>query len=313
MHTGYRARIVAHSKSPDNTEIVTMEATYPRFIHAEIMTHRASARNAQSSRATPTRKVLEAVLKHPAGFVHWGQNQGGMQARNEVHPILRWLFAQLWYGARFPALLVAFILWKLGAHKQVVNRILEPWSWITVVLTMTGDALPNFFGLRAHPDAQPEFQKIAWMLYLAYVESRPKRLKYHEWHLPYVVEQDYYEASERFAQGSPQWWELLKKCSTARCCRVSTLNHDGLRIQAKDLDTYAKLLYPPYGKSETWTPNDPRHTSPFEHVAKPSYDQRVRSGPFLGWIQHRKEITGETITKMPERLTQGRIEMPTFV
>jgi hypothetical protein len=314
MKTGYDAKIVAHSKAPGGREIVTYELTYPRWLHPEIMTHRSTARNASSSRATPTKEYLKAVWRHPAGFVFWGLNEKGMQSRKEAPPVLRWIFQQLWYGARFPVLIVAFILWKLGAHKQFVNRILEPWAWITVVLTMTDDALPNFFGLRAHPDAQPEFQKLAYLMFLALKASVPRKLRYGQWHLPYIDINDCVEVGNKLGRDTTAYWDCLKACSVARCCRISIKPFDSdKRSTVKDLDTHGKLLYPPDGNPVTWNPECPRHASPFEHVARPNTSDDIFSGPFRGWVQYRKELDHETIQEMPRRFNLDTLEFPDFV
>jgi len=46
-------KVIADSISPEGKRITTLEARYWRGIHAELMTHRAFARNAASSRAIP--------------------------------------------------------------------------------------------------------------------------------------------------------------------------------------------------------------------------------------------------------------------
>lgn len=310
MHTGYRAKMILHSRSEVGAEAYTMELTYPRFIHAEVMTHRDRARNAGSSRAIPIPKYLVSVIRHPAEPAHWGQNQKGMQAEHELSGWRKWLARKLWRGARYPAVAFAWLLWKLGAHKQVVNRIVEPWTWITTIMTFTGQAVPNFFGLRAHPDADPSFQKIAYMALAEVMNSVPQELGIGQWHLPYVTAEER-EWVKRFNPNTGGWEPLnpiysdlqLKMMSTARCCRVSVVPPGSVKPDPKkDFDTYNKLLFPPTGKREEWNPGDPRHVSPFEHVLMAVADPNYRSGPMVGFKQHRKEIEGETITSMPVRL-----------
>jgi hypothetical protein len=70
-----------------------------------------------------------------------------------------------------------------GYHKQIVNRMLEPFSHIKVVCTAT--EYDNFFYLRCHPDAQPEIQKLAELMYDAREASTPVKLNPGSWHVPY--------------------------------------------------------------------------------------------------------------------------------
>ena len=69
------AKIVADSVNPVGDRITTFVCTYPRFIHSEVMTHRAFSRNAASSRAIPVKKMIEAIGTNPAKPIFWGKNQ----------------------------------------------------------------------------------------------------------------------------------------------------------------------------------------------------------------------------------------------
>lgn len=73
------AKVIAASARQGCPPIVTMELRYPRFIHAEFMTHRVFSRNASSSRAVPVKKMIQDVIDDPAMPVRWGANQPGMQ------------------------------------------------------------------------------------------------------------------------------------------------------------------------------------------------------------------------------------------
>lgn len=136
-----------------NTRITSMELEYPRFIHAEFMTHRKFSRNASSSRAIPVAKMIQAVINNPAMPIHWGKNQAGMQAHEELDDSAKESVERLWLDAKDCAVQVAKEMNDLGAHKQIVNRILEPFTHIHVIVTATDFA--NFFALRDHEDAQP--------------------------------------------------------------------------------------------------------------------------------------------------------------
>ena len=149
----FSARVLLDSVSPGGARLVTMELRYPRFIHAEMMTHRMFSRNAGSSRAIPIKKMIAAVREDPAMPVHWGQNQSGMAARRELSGTALDAAQRVWKDALDAALAAAERLsdQDIDLHKQLVNRLLEPFAWITVIVTATEWA--NFFTQRLHPDA----------------------------------------------------------------------------------------------------------------------------------------------------------------
>lgn len=178
----YEVKIIADSVAPCGKRLTTLTATYPRFIHAEIMTHRDRARNAASSRAIPWSKMRDAILTNPVVPLIFGSEQRGMQTGGEIDNPSQ--AHHRWMEARDKALAQADALHALGVHKSLVNRIVEPWMWITVVMSATEWA--NFFRLRCHPDAEIHFQKIAGMMRDALAGSIPVSLGYGVWHLPFV-------------------------------------------------------------------------------------------------------------------------------
>lgn len=240
------AKIIADSVNPAGSRLTTMQLRYPRFIHSEFMTHRVFSRNASSSRAIPVSKLIEDVENDPAVPLRWGRNQPGMQAHEELSN-LEQLSARLhWDSALREAVYHAKRLASLGAHKQVVNRILEPFAHISVVVTST--EWNNFFALRDHPDAQPEMQELARAMRKALSESVPRRLKAGYWHLPYIAPNCGFGASEM----------QLVKISAARCARVSYLKHDGTPPSAEEeLALFDRLAG-----------HNPPHASPLEHQAQ---------------------------------------------
>ncbi len=265
----FRSRVVADSFY--KTRITTLEVTYPRFIHSEIMTHRDRARNAGSSRAIPNSVMLNAIITDPVIPIYWGANQKGMQTGNEIELRDRMEAERIWLDARDYCVAAAEKLSKLQVHKSLVNRLTEPWMWITVVMTAT--TWKNFFDQRCHPDAEIHFQKIAGMMKKSIEESKPEVLDKGEWHLPYIMEDEINFDLER-----------VKLASVARCARVSYVQHGSkVRSIAKDIDL-AKDLIKGSG--------DMGHRSPFEHVAQ-AQDIEYRSGPFMGWHQLRKEYWNE--------------------
>lgn len=267
------AKIVADSVSGANKRIVTVECQYPRFIHGEVMTHRVFSRNAMSSRAIPVAKMIEQARGNPAMPVHWGANQPGMQASAEVQHALHAM--DLWRMAAAAAAGIAEQMAAIGLHKQVANRILEPFQWMRTLITST--EWDNFFELRCHPDAQPEFQVLAKAVKDAADNSTPV-VRYsaatdEAWHLPYV------SADERLKLRLG----VLKKISTARCARVSYLTHDGETPDIdKDLELYEYLVG-----------STPIHASPCEHQAQ-AHDYATHvSRNFRGWVQHRATVDGK--------------------
>lgn len=265
-----QAKIIEDSISIEGKRITTFQLLYPRFIHAELMTHRVFSRNASSSRAIPVKKMIQMVREEPAMPIHWGKNQPGMQAKEEIQRV--GAAQDIWLRAARNAANIAEELHQIGLHKQVANRILEPFQHISVVLTAT--EFDNWFELRAHPDAQPEIQQLAMQMQGAMLASFPKILEVGEWHLPYVTED---ERNDQFFKANP---ELLRQVSAARCCRVSYLTHlNRIPSIEEDLKLCEKLV----GAR-------PLHASPFEHQATPLEDPTQRSGNFQGWFQYRKAI-----------------------
>jgi len=268
------------------------------------MTHRQFSRNASSSRAVPVEKLIEDIKNDTAGPIFWGKNQPGMQAFEECTNLVYGTYSneQAWLVARDRAIDMAQEFHKAGYHKQIVNRLLEPFSHINVVVTST--EWSNFFALRIHPSAQPEIQQLARSMKLAMDISTPKKLDYGHWHLPYITEEDKTQLEGdlkalKYAggdQGVPklnvekEFIDTLIKCSVARCARVSYMTYEMKKpTVAEDLKLYERLLGA-----------QPIHASPAEHMAYPDMKDSLNNwhhpelhGNFRGWIQYRKTLEGE--------------------
>ena len=132
------AEIVADSISPRGKRITSVKLCYPRFIHAELMTHRVFSRNASSSRAIPVKRMIAYLRSTPAMPVFWGSNQAGMQAGEELAPGDIEACRMVWLAGMQSAIATAQRLMDLGLHKQIANRVLEPWAHINVLVTATG-------------------------------------------------------------------------------------------------------------------------------------------------------------------------------
>ena len=264
----FQAIIIADSVSPVGKRLITLQLVFPRFILPEFNTHRVFSRNASSSRAIPVKKMIELIKSNPASPAEWGKNQPGMQAGEELSGEDLKLTKDLWAKAASSAIQIAEEMNQYGAHKQIINRILEPFQWANVIVTST--EWDNFFELRNHKDAQPEIRILASRMLDAMNNSIPKNLDYGNWHLPFINSSERIEYSE----------EHLLKMSTARCARVSYLTHEG---KAPSLEDDLKLY-------ERLVGSKPIHASPTEHQAKPNVDKNISSGNFKGWIQYRKTI-----------------------
>lgn len=265
---GYNAKIIADSISEYDNRLTTMEITFPRMVLAEFNTHRMFSRNSASSRAIPVEKQLQKIEEDPFIPVYFGKNQSGMQASEELDTGDRQIAEDMWLEARSCAVSHARNLLSMNVHKQITNRLLEPFMWHTVIVTAT--EWSNFFDLRAHKDAQPEIRVIAEMMRDLYLDSEPQLIRGEEWHLPFIQPEEYDGKFERD--------EKARKISAARCARVSYLTHDGKRDLEADLTLYERLV-------------SGGHMSPLEHVATPGY--RGFSGNFWGWTQFRKFIPNE--------------------
>ena len=242
------AKVIAHSSHAGCPDLYTIQVRYPRFIHSEVMTHRVFSRSASSSRAVPIDRMIQDVLDDPARPVFWGSNKPGMQAGDDIDDTVAAVFR--WDDAVMDAVENARRLADLGLHKQIVNRLLEPFAHISVVITATD--WDNFFTLRCHSAADPTMRVLAETIRDRMSASKAQPLDAGQWHLPYGG-----NLSE----------------SAARCARVSYLRHDGSAPDNADDMRLAGIL-----RAE-------KHMSPFEHQARPAPNQR--NANLSGWYSQR--------------------------
>lgn len=300
------AKIIADSISPENIRLTTLQLRYPKFIHGEFMTHRVFSRNASSSRAIPVERMVKDVMDDPVLPMHWGKNQPGMSAREECNTMVECILHDYkdeygtkivennirevaWIRARDQAINMALAFHKAGYHKQIVNRILEPFVHINVVVTATDWS--NFFALRIHPDAQPEINELATKIKEEMDKSDPWKCPNKSWHLPYMTFEDWADAPGDQDTVTTN----MIKCSVARCARVSYLTQEGKKPNIEDdLKLYDRLVG-----------SKPLHASPAEHQATPDrhlfestrnpiWMMAHEHGNFKGWRQYRKMLPGET-------------------
>ncbi len=265
------AKVVLASSYEGGKPIYSVQTSSPKWMLAELNTHRAFSRSSGSSRAVPIQTVVERIKANPYMPKTWGRAQPGMQSKEELEPALAHRAKVEWLRARDNAVDTALAMCDLGLHKQYANRILEPFMFIDTIITAT--EWDNFFHLRCHPDAQPEMQELACAIRDAINSAEVNELKRGEWHMPYVLPSEFDEFTTR---------ECLM-FSVARCARVSYLLHDGSTPdQEKDIALYKRLVG-----------SEPLHASPAEHQAcyDPLYPRALGyHRNFVGWVQLRALI-----------------------
>lgn len=303
MSTQIKATVIADSINVQGNRMTTMEIEYPRFILAELNTHRMLSKNSASSRAIPVAKMQDQMQNNPAMPVYWGANQPGMTAKEEIPNIS--MAKDVWDLARKTAMNFArFLSEDLKLHKQTANRITEPWMLMKTVIS--GTEWTNLEYLRDHPDAQPEFGVLAKCIKTAKEASTPMLLQPNEWHLPYVKtirnktgSIEYYDENDKLIP-----LEKARMISASCCAQVSYRMQNASLEKAEDI--FAKLNLHPEA-------TQPMHASPVEHQATPispevygkmsvhwpsgvthaDRKQQLWSGNLNGWIQFRKTIANE--------------------
>lgn len=272
MPTEIHANILVDSVNPNDDRLTTLEVVFPRFILAEFNTHRVFSRNSASSRALPTKTLLERVRTDTVTPVEWGKNQRGMQSTELLDKGYATSAEIHWRRQAAMAANTAERLSEIGVHKQTANRVLEPFLWHTAVVSAT--EWENFFEQRCSPLAQPEMRVLAESMRDAIYQSEPKERGWGDWHLPFIKHEDVSDVLLRWTTDPIESMRLLRRISVARCARVSYLTHDGRRDIEADLELYERLV----GSS-------PPHLSPLEHVAAAYATKPL--GNFAGWHQLR--------------------------
>lgn len=298
-----QAKIICDSLG--HTRLTTFEIEFPRFLQAELNTHKQLAKNSASSRAIPVEKQLERVRNDPFVPQWWGANQKGMQA--SVALTDTGFAKDVWIQARNECIRATGSLQGAGLHKQYANRLLELWSYQKVIITGDADSWANFFNLRVSEHAQPEFDELAGLMLQAYVASEPFKLEVGEWHLPYQgPPHDPINPCVTVVHGHPLEWNEGHTnvprhpfvTSAAACARVSYRSEKVTTLE-EDQTLVHRLI-------------EGGHWSPFEHQAQVmpdnwlSFDEEKgwepftprTDGPWSGWKQLRKFFPGENRTKL---------------
>ena len=225
----------------NGARLISVECVYPRVIHAEVLRHKDFSNSVSSSRATPVERIIEDCTYIPS---HFYRNQKGMVGGDEItgEELLR--VRDNWIYARESAITSALRLSEMSVHKQHVNRLLEPFSYVCHLITATG--WDRFFTQRLAKDADPVIQALAKCVKEAMARSTPV---VRNAHYPYVTEK------ERTALRPA----ACSRVSAARCARLSYLKHDGTAATVEeDIELFKRLA-------------DAGHWSPMEHTARASF------------------------------------------
>lgn len=272
----YSTNILADSVNPLGDRLTTLEVTLPRFLLAEFNTHRMLSRNSASSRAIPTEQQIERVLEDP--FVPtFNARVKGMGIGEALANSAQIAARKDWLDARDAAVKAARSL--LHIDKSRANRLLEPFAWQTIIVSATDWA--NFFALRDHDAAQPEFRRAAVGMRRAMEASTPQELGFGQWHLPLVFDRD------REKLGA-QAGRLLAEVSAGRCARVSYVKHSEDETAQKSANRWALLC-----SAGHWSPGEhpARVVNEPEHYRRPS----IYYGNFRGFVQLRKHYPNEPV------------------
>lgn len=280
--------VIADSLNPQNKRLTTFIITCERWCLAEINTHRATSRNVSSSRALPIEKLINIIENDTALPSEWGLNRSGMQSSELMSLDQEVAAREAWLEARDNAIMSAKKLSEIGLHKQWTNRLIENFSYIRAVIS--GTDWENFFRLRAHEQAQPEFRILAYKMLEAYNNSKPKSLKVFDWHIPFGDKID----ESRLPGKEDELTERIK-ISVARNARTSYLNNEG----KDDYEADIKLCDRLFGSV-------PKHLSPTEHVAQ-CLDSSEYFGNFCGFKQYRKFLSEENL--QDERVVKHKYEL----
>lgn len=144
--TKISATIVADSKNTFGNRLTTMMVTFPRYILAELNTHRMFSRNSASSRAIPFKKMVNSIKTDPFVPMAFQKDHSGMQGTEYFTGEEADKAYMLWIDSAEDAIERATLLNEAGVTKQLANRLLEPFMWHTVLVTAT--EWENFFALR---------------------------------------------------------------------------------------------------------------------------------------------------------------------
>jgi thymidylate synthase ThyX len=215
--------------------------------------------------------------------VKFGTKKKGMQA-GEPTFLTKFYGEKIWKLSSKFACFFHWMMEKFGIHKEVANRVLEPYVWVEETITVEADALKEIANLRVHDDAQEDVRRIVEEMVYEMDRSTPVELNQGQWHVPYVVRRQVEkEMIYTDNTGNKLTLDQAIICSAARCARSSYANHDN------SMSSYDKDI----GLAKQLVGSEPMHLSPFEHQARPFTDDTEKSqysSNFRNFFQQRKAI-----------------------
>lgn len=217
---------------------------FPKILLAELNTHRMLVRNCGSSRAIPTSTFIKNIKDDPYVPIFTGLKAGMIGIELEEDSFNVKLARALWSMSRGFSLVISKLFHKLNIHKQNANRVLEPYTYVDLVLS--GTEWDNLLHLRCALDAQPDFKIVADKIAeLIRTDVFPRELKPGQWHVPFI---DTYHQHLTLQQNI--------QVAIARIARVSYMRHGSDEIELEKDIALAKTL------------SSSGHLSPLEHVAR---------------------------------------------
>lgn len=331
MVTQIKAEVIADSIC-GGSRITTFKLTFPRFILAELNTHRVFSKNSASSRAIPFNKMVESVNQDPFIPIAWGKHHTGMQGTEYITDQAEQEQAQIiWLRARDNAVAQATLLFNQGVTKQICNRLLEPYMWHTILLTATD--FDNFFKLRCpayetpglvgHAKSKREWQERMQLSSALQKANWPQTttdwLKYNsgqaEIHMMALAEAMYDAYQEHIPKELiPGEWhipfgdQISNDAIDQEFLKPYGFDYNPGRILGFKREIAvarcARISYTLVGdptKTQNFeadlklakTLKESGHMSPFEHVAQAMDDPTAKCRNFTGWMQLRHLIEKE--------------------
>lgn len=323
-----KVEIVADSINQQGDRLTSLVLTYPRIIHAEMLTHRMFSRNASSSRAVPVQKMIEAVKNNTFCPFEFQKAHKGMQGSEYFTDEDKEDCIKLWLESAELALQQAEKMKEKGITKQIINRILEPYQYYTVLITGSRESWQNFFNLRcpdyegfkSRKEASKEFfekgnidtskwSDLDWLqlnkghaeihimdlaekIYDAMNESTPKQLSPNEWHIPMVDKIPFVgNLTKNIDENNTYWKDYDEQNKVKISVALAARTSYTVVGDEKEVD-YEKMIE----LHDRLISQDPPHSSPLEHCARAMsgaiyesfYKGQIGLGGEAGWCNNLK-------------------------
>lgn len=255
------AKVILDALPKKGARLTTIEVVMPKFLIAQLNTHRALVKNSASSRAMPVTFVITSIVENYVTPMDFGMpaNSRGMVAKSSLTGWRKHASRLLWNTGMYVNIAIAYLQSKVGLHKAWANRPLEAYMYTKVLITATD--WENFFKLRVHKDAQDAMEITALAIKTALHNHIPTIVEDNQYYLPYVG---------ILYNPTPEEINL-----SVSCCAQITYNRELDTSPDKAASVVAKLL------------GDTPHWSPFEHLAVLNHNPK---GSYRSWQSYRHII-----------------------